>query len=94
MFELRAPRGDWLQGSGHQRTGSFLKELRRQSRVFVDDDPEEEDGEGDTSFEEVPKTHNGHDADACEEEGFGDDEDNGEIEVEGERGLGIGVSGQ
>ncbi|KAF2110050.1 acyl transferase/acyl hydrolase/lysophospholipase [Lophiotrema nucula] len=94
MFELRAPRGDWLQGTGHQRNGSFFKELRRQSRVFVDDDPDEDDGEGDTSFEEVSKARNGHDTDAgAEEEGFGDDEDNGEIEVDGERGLGIGVSG-
>ncbi|KAF2270879.1 lipid particle protein [Lojkania enalia] len=99
MFELGAPRKHLYvqsqQSRHHHRTGSFLKELRRQSRVFIDDvdtDGDEapapyEQGNGSGDHERV-------DVDAGAEEGFGDDEDEGEIEgeeKEGDTGLGIGV---
>ncbi|KAF2177003.1 lipid particle protein [Zopfia rhizophila CBS 207.26] len=55
MFELRLSREQTVreiyaragEAPAHRRTGSFLKEMKRQSRVFVDDSDEEEDSSAD-----------------------------------------------
>ncbi|KAF2741435.1 patatin-domain-containing protein [Polyplosphaeria fusca] len=98
MFELRPPRDQSIrdlyargEGVSHRRTGSFLKELRRQSRVFIDDDVS--DGEVERSADdERARRDDGRadDADAGAEDGFGDDEDEGEGEI-GSPGDGLGV---
>ncbi|PSN69977.1 lipid particle protein [Corynespora cassiicola Philippines] len=100
MFELRdAP--NLAAGSVEQhihprhRTGNFLKELRRQSRVFVDDDSTNEDeaaGPGSAAVDgDMRNAYRGPD-DAAAEEGFGDDEDDGEGEGEvQDGGVGLGL---
>ncbi|KAF2021855.1 patatin-domain-containing protein [Aaosphaeria arxii CBS 175.79] len=108
MFEFRNPRDqavrDLYDQSGHlstqHRTGSFLKELRRQSRVFVDDDddsdPEDSTSKryGDPKLNAYPSQH--RDAQpgaegADDRDMFGDDE-GGETEAEGgDAGVGLGL---
>lgn len=108
MFELGVPRdlGPYARATeasaqrGHHRTGSFLKELRRQSRVFVDDEIESEDYPSGTQGRIRKYSQKGgaggEDADAGAEgygEGFGDDEDEGDGEGEaGSAEIGLGVA--
>jgi hypothetical protein len=83
--------------SSPRRSGSFLNELRRQTRVFVDDEPDPEDypreiesagrrygdGEGDgLSGDENARA-------GADEGDSGDDEDR---EVRRSDGVGLGVS--
>jgi hypothetical protein len=112
MFELRPPKEETLQeiyarsGSSpkHRRQGSSLmKEIQRQSRVFVDDsttdDDEYEEQQGSTSSDGqvIPNANGdaefGHDyasdGDSDDGDGFGDDEREyeGEYEVEAAQEL-------
>ncbi|KAH7126749.1 acyl transferase/acyl hydrolase/lysophospholipase [Dendryphion nanum] len=105
MFELRAPRDQIARdllgptaglSSRDHRHGSFLKELRRQSRVFVDD---ESDGDPTATFGDARRRYDTKDGDADpgakaagDDYGdmFGDDEDEGEMET-GSAGIGLGL---
>ena len=108
MFELHPPYGTHesrnfynqshaMHAQGNQKQGNFLKEMRRQSRIFVDDDSDED--EGNTADLKLRRNSSHGDTGPRAEhdelgEGFGDDEDDGEIEaqiqVESERyGLGL-----
>jgi predicted acylesterase/phospholipase RssA len=95
MFELGAPRAQSpLQRDSSpqsQRTGSFLRELRRQSRVFVDDEIEADDYHADLAERKYDDDEKEGSADAGAEdygEGFGDDEDE---EDHGGAGVGLGL---
>lgn len=74
------------------QSGGFLKEIRRQSRVFVDDDEEDVDGEDpeDEAYEHISRRNQQHeggafgdgdagaeDAEDYGEGAFGDDESEG-----------------
>lgn len=106
-YETRESRNFYSQShamhtQGNQKQGNFLKEMKRQSRVFVDDDSDED--EGNTADLKLGRSGSHGDAGPGAEhdelgEGFGDDEDDGEIEaqiqVESERyGLGLDRGGE
>lgn len=110
MFELRPSRDqitrDLLEPlptsfTGERGSGSFMKELRRQSRVFMDD--ESDDGHASTFGDarqryDTKDTEAGPDAKGIAEDYgdmFGDDEDDGELESGSAIGLGLekGVAG-
>ncbi|KAF2659228.1 patatin-domain-containing protein [Lophiostoma macrostomum CBS 122681] len=94
MFELGAPHAQ----SPPQRTGSFLKELRRQSRVFMDDEIEADDYYADLAERKYDgegrgRSRNARGQDYGDE--FGDDEDDDDDDDdEGEQGgagVGLGI---
>lgn len=98
MIELR-PSQHVLQPSGSaspSRSGNLLKEIRRQSRVFVDDDSD--DGEVLADFGDAGKRYDGGGEAASDDAGLedyvGDDEDNGEYEGHTQSvGAGLGLEG-
>ncbi|KAJ4358462.1 uncharacterized protein N0V89_003045 [Didymosphaeria variabile] len=99
MIELR-PSQHVLQPSGSaspNRSGNLFKELRRQSRVFVDD--HSDDGEALADFGDAGKRYDGADDEAGDEAGLedyvGDDEDEGEHGREVQSlGVGLGLEGR
>ncbi|KAJ4286133.1 hypothetical protein N0V90_013482 [Kalmusia sp. IMI 367209] len=95
MFELRPSQNALHSGvTSPNRGGSFLKEMRRQSRVFVDD--ESDDGEALADFGDAGRRYDGGaDADAGAEDYVGDDEDEGEGEGQVQSlGAGLGLEGR
>ena len=82
MIELRPPPSQVISGSGSMspnRSGNLFKELRRQSRVFVDD--EFDDGEALAGFGDAGKRYDADDGDHPDAEEYvadGDDEDEGQ----------------
>ncbi|KAL5419600.1 hypothetical protein PMIN06_006904 [Paraphaeosphaeria minitans] len=106
MIDLR-PSQHVLQPSGSSspsRSGSLFKELRRQSRVFVDDDSD--DGGALADFGDAGKRYDDGGDEAGDGQGLedyvGDDEDEDEYEGEGEGegegemqsvGMGLGLKG-
>ena len=95
MFELRSPRE---QAVPRERRGSFLQEIRRQSRVLVGDsgvEDEEVDAGGVVELDESGGAE--FELDRTDEEGsaaFGDDEEESEAEEEAaQRYLGSGEGG-
>ncbi|KAF2786679.1 patatin-domain-containing protein [Melanomma pulvis-pyrius CBS 109.77] len=89
MFELHPPRDirnlysqpQNAEASGHRKPGSFLKEIRRQSRVFVDDESDEVE-DRDADFEGVGRSGDAGPGAQDDVESFGDDEDDGEAEAQ------------
>lgn len=97
MFELRpSHNGSHSASASPSRNGSFLKEVRRQTRVFVDDDVSD-DGEALEKFGDRRKRYDGAgkdpDTTAAEAEDYvGDDEFEPEREAKGEvQSLGVGL---
>lgn len=98
MIEMRPSQQQILSSPGSmspRRSGNLFKEIRRQSRVFVDDDSDED---ALAKFGDAAKRYDGDKADADVDAGLedyvGDDEDEGEYEPEGETqsmGLGLGL---
>ncbi|KAL1612995.1 hypothetical protein SLS60_001226 [Paraconiothyrium brasiliense] len=99
MIELR-PSQHVLQPSGSaspNRSGNLFTELRRQSRVFVDDNSD--DGEALADFGDAGKRYDGGGDEAGDNAGLedyvGDDEDEGEHEGEVQSlGVGLGLDGK
>ena len=91
MFELRSPREQTVP---RERRGSFLQEIRRQSRVLVGDsgvEDEEVDAGGVAELDESGGA--GFELDGTDEEGsaaFGDDEESEAEEEAAQRYLGSG----
>ncbi|KAF1973015.1 patatin-domain-containing protein [Bimuria novae-zelandiae CBS 107.79] len=100
MIELRPSQHQLQPGSGSMspsRVGSLFREIRRQSRVFVDDSDDDDDALA--GFGDAGKRYEGGDdpiegVDAGAEEYVGDDEDDGEHEGDVQAvGTGLGLEG-